>query len=60
MNNLDACIYCPGEPPRNRKLAKRLRDTRQNRLREDAIFKSLTQKETFSVIRYYQRKTRTK
>jgi len=39
---LDACLYCPGSTARNRRQAKRLRDTRANRAREELLFKYMT------------------
>lgn len=51
MSDLDACMYCPGEQPRNRKLAKRLRDTRQNRNREESLWRALAVGMTISPIR---------
>ena len=42
MTYLDACLYCPGSLPRNKRQAKRLRDTRQNRARELSLFDYLT------------------
>jgi len=41
MPRLDACIYCTGAEPRNRSLAKRLRDTRANRTRELSLYRAL-------------------
>lgn len=41
-NDLDACIYCKHQRPKNRAQAKRLKDTRANRAREDATYKALT------------------
>ena len=41
-NNLSACIYCDGETGRNKKIRRRLRDTRQNRAREVGLYRYLT------------------
>lgn len=43
-NDLDACNYCKDQEPKNKAQRKRLKDTRQNRAREQAIYKALTPK----------------
>ena len=42
MNNLEPCIYCPGQrAPRSRAKRQRLKDTRQNRAREIRLYFAL-------------------
>lgn len=41
MNHLDACIYCKGQRPKNKRQARRLRDTRANLARELALYRAL-------------------
>ena len=41
-NLLEPCLYCPGQsPPRAQRKRARLRDTRQNRQRELALWRHL-------------------
>lgn len=41
MASLENCVYCPGERPRNKRKAKRLRDTRANRQRENSLYRAI-------------------
>lgn len=43
-NDLDACIYCKGQEPKNRAQRKRLKDTPRNRNRELSLYRALTPK----------------
>jgi hypothetical protein len=42
VNNLQACIYCKDQNPKNWRFAKRLRDTRTNRKREISIWRYIS------------------
>jgi len=42
MNKLEACIYCKGSSPKNKRMAKRLQDTRSNRAREVSLYRFLS------------------
>jgi len=42
LNTLEACIYCPGQHCRDKRRARRLRDTRANRQREMALWTRIT------------------
>ena len=46
MNTLDACIYCKEQKPRNRRQARRLKDTRVNRNRERALYRFLSKEQS--------------
>ena len=41
MALLENCIYCHGEHPCNKRKAKRLRDTRANRQRENSLYRAI-------------------
>lgn len=41
-NDLQSCIYCKDQQPKNKEQARRLKDTRANRKREIAIWNILS------------------